>query len=273
MAIYCSLIPRVLAVVFLFVSVSSGYGQLDDCKCMPVMLPEDSWFLVDTTEWDTCGVNLGSNDCRQVVKQLFGDDFLNRMYARGPWFIQFPDSAFLVPRAPVDTILYVDWRTINPRYSALKTALGDVEQRFGSIQLQKINPDFDTGRYSQSYMLRFQIVGTIHAESAESALIALPGNLSLLRHFGPFFLESVPRLSDALEKLELQLTLDGYSLVVYPPSIHKSLDAIIVNSLGEVVVKFNIDPATSTYVDIRGFPRGAYFVASESALGKFIISK
>lgn len=273
MAIYCSLIPRVLAVAFLFLCVSSGYGQLEDCKCTPVMQPNDPWKMVDTTKWDTCGTNFGGLTCRQAVLQFSGVDFLNRLYGRGPWVIQFKDSTYLIPRTGKDTILYVNWREINPRYAALKKALGDLEQRFGAIQLEKVEPTIDTGKFSQLYRLRFRIIGSVHALSGDSAVAALPDIEWSSRYFGAYFLESVPQLNDPLVELKIKLTVDGYSLVVYPPSIHKSLDAIIVNSLGEVVVKFNIDPATSTYVDIRGFPRGAYFVASESALGKFIISK
>src|SRR5437773_1285456 len=61
-------------------------------------------------------------------------------YAKRWWKIYFAYYVINVPSAPPDTILEMPWTQVDYAFSSLRAALEELEDKYGTVTLRKVNP-------------------------------------------------------------------------------------------------------------------------------------
>lgn len=175
----CMQVVRFSAATFVVVlcCICSGanVSAQTGCRCTPLDDTVRLIFNVDTIAVDTCGLGEAYTDCYaayRAVYQVWGEDTLvSRRWVRGRWEIKFLVDAIQLPPAPADSMIYLTWRAVDSSYGWLRTALHNLEKKYGRYTLRKQSPEDTTLPYGQWYFLRFD--NWVNLQSAQYDLHAI----------------------------------------------------------------------------------------------------
>jgi hypothetical protein len=137
----------IFAVLLLLATTGRAGAQVDSCLqlvCIPGQpMGGDSGFCInpDSVMIDTC-----------KSSTTYGEDYAFRW-----WEIDFAYYVINVPAAPPDTTLEMSWTEIDTSYHALRASFADLETKYGSLILKKVNPSYvdSTDAASKVYYMRF----------------------------------------------------------------------------------------------------------------------
>ena len=98
----------------------------------------------------------------------------SRLYARGWFMVLFDYYVIDLPAAPADSVIDVDWRVIDSRYTALRSTMESIEQRFGAFRLRKFSPEITDTASTGSKLFALRFADLVNIDTATEELTRLP---------------------------------------------------------------------------------------------------
>lgn len=238
----------VTALVFLAAlgGAPKAWGQVDGC--LAIAFAGDSTVVnKDSVMVDTCR----STQTHYVF------------YARKWYEIIFDQSVIRLPWAPRDSVVEVTWHTVDTAYPAIRSALQDIENKFGMYYLRKEDPE-DTivsSVDSRSYMIRFDSL--VNADSVMPLLRAVPNSTSDFKS-RPSPLTYVQGEKQGGDPTYLifpnPVTDRGLIFLSGAKTALNNIHAEIIDATGKVFRRFHIRNQRETPIDFSGLAQGTYLL-------------
>ncbi|MFH1049836.1 MAG: T9SS type A sorting domain-containing protein [bacterium] len=135
--------------------------EIPDCMCPPMHILEtghqvniDSAIVIDT-----CGIWYPSASCDSAywnnIRSEYQFEAQKRLYSRAYWEILFLVDVIPIPASHPDSVIIVDWTSIDTTFTELREAFEQLEEKFDDFYLKKLYPSSGDGKSSRRFRLYF----------------------------------------------------------------------------------------------------------------------
>jgi len=238
----------VIAAASLALTATAARAQ-SDCLCF-LDFPDGFWMVTTYDAWlDTCGSGKGAAKCYRIAEMLSMSDAASRLWAYGPFWVEFPAGSIVMDTGRTYRISDID-----PSFKDLRDSLTVIESRFGTFYWYR--PSIDDWHAPTDAFIFFDY--PIHCWSVDTALSQAPWTF-----YGQgVTITYLASVSDDKEHERARVLVNVPDNVMVIENIDETRRAsgVVFNIWGQVVRTLEVDHQGQAVVSIEDLPSGRYML-------------